>query len=124
MEEGLVVKEILLTGMGYKNSKPLLFAMVDQDLLIYEAFKYNEGIIDGNLNLRFKKVPCLDFFCYNQGQSCWGSSPDAQGRVPALAFPSLFIIGVRVSNNENHWRFCLPFFCSFVLTKLLANAEA
>jgi len=25
-------------------------------------------------------------------------------------FPILFMIGVRVSNNENRWRFCLSFF--------------
>ena len=55
-DENLVVKEILLTGLPDKNPKPLLAALVDQDLLLYEAFSYNESSTEGHLNVRFKKV--------------------------------------------------------------------
>ena len=50
------MKEILLTGLPDKNPKPLLAALVDQDLLIYEAFSYNDSSTEGHLNIRFKKV--------------------------------------------------------------------
>ena len=52
----LPVKEVLLTGVGHKNKKPLLVAFVEQDLLIYEAFTFAESSLEGHLNLRFKKV--------------------------------------------------------------------
>ena len=52
-----MVKEILLTGLPDKNPKPLLAALVDQDLLIYEAFSYSDSTsTEGHLNIRFKKV--------------------------------------------------------------------
>lgn len=52
----LPVREVLLTGVGHKNKKPLLVAFVEQDLLIYEAFAFAESSLEGHLNLRFKKV--------------------------------------------------------------------
>ncbi|XP_044171683.1 cleavage and polyadenylation specificity factor subunit 1-like [Acropora muricata] len=52
----LPVKEVLLTGVGHKNKKPLLVAFVEQDLLIYEAFTFAESSLEGHLNLRFKKL--------------------------------------------------------------------
>jgi cleavage and polyadenylation specificity factor subunit 1 len=52
----LLVREILLTGLPDKNPKPLLAALVDQDLLLYEAFSYNDSSTEGHLNIRFKKV--------------------------------------------------------------------
>ena len=55
-EDTLPVKEVLLTGVGHKNKKPLLIAFVGQDLWIYEAFTFSESSVEGHLNLRFKKV--------------------------------------------------------------------
>ena len=55
-EDTLPVKEVLLTGVGHKNKKPLLIAFVEQDLLIYEAFTFADSSLEGHLNLRFKKV--------------------------------------------------------------------
>ena len=94
-DEYLVVKEILLTGLPDKNPKPLLAALVDQDLLLYEAFSYNESSTEGHLNVRFKKVsftawpknrgvpsgyhsvsgevggcPCTDVWVYQSYQFC------------------------------------------------------
>ena len=55
-EDTLPVKEVLLTGLGHKNKRPMLIAFVEQDLLVYEAFTFTEASLEGHLNLRFKKV--------------------------------------------------------------------
>ena len=54
-EESLIVREILVTGLGYNSKRPFLIALVDQDLLVYEAFKFKASV-EGNLGLRFRKV--------------------------------------------------------------------
>lgn len=55
-EDTLPVKEVLLTGLGHRNKRPMLIAFVEQDLLVYEAFTFTEASLVGHLNLRFKKV--------------------------------------------------------------------
>lgn len=55
------MKEILLTGLPDQSPKPLLAALVDQDLLLYEAFVYNDSSTEGHLNVRFKKVSNFSF---------------------------------------------------------------
>ncbi|XP_071785220.1 cleavage and polyadenylation specificity factor subunit 1-like isoform X1 [Asterias amurensis] len=50
------VKEIKLFGLGHKNSRPFLMALVDEDLLIYEAFCYQSASDVSHLKLRFKKI--------------------------------------------------------------------
>ena len=55
-EDSVPVKEVLLTGLGHKNNRPMLIAFVEQDLLIYEAFTFTEASVEGHLNLRFRKV--------------------------------------------------------------------
>ncbi|XP_032830400.1 cleavage and polyadenylation specificity factor subunit 1 isoform X1 [Petromyzon marinus] len=51
-----VVHELLLAGLGHRQSKPFLFVYVDQELLIYEAFPYDSLLTINNLKVRFKKV--------------------------------------------------------------------
>ncbi|XP_071821020.1 cleavage and polyadenylation specificity factor subunit 1-like isoform X2 [Apostichopus japonicus] len=51
-----VVKEILLVGMGSKKSRPYLMAIVDEELLIYQAFQHTSGTEGDHLKVRFKKV--------------------------------------------------------------------
>ncbi|XP_077542747.1 cleavage and polyadenylation specificity factor subunit 1 isoform X1 [Haemaphysalis longicornis] len=51
-----VVHEILVVGLGIRQSRPLLLARVDEDLLIYEAFPFYETQREGHLKLRFKKL--------------------------------------------------------------------
>ncbi|EEC01987.1 cleavage and polyadenylation specificity factor, putative [Ixodes scapularis] len=51
-----VVHEILMVGLGVRQSRPLLLARVDEDLLIYEAFPFYETQREGHLKLRFKKL--------------------------------------------------------------------
>ncbi|XP_058233141.1 cleavage and polyadenylation specificity factor subunit 1 isoform X2 [Hemibagrus wyckioides] len=52
-----LVKEVSLVSLGYNNSRPYLLTHVDQELLIYEAFPYDQQQgQSSNLKVRFKKV--------------------------------------------------------------------
>ncbi|XP_038067908.1 cleavage and polyadenylation specificity factor subunit 1-like [Patiria miniata] len=53
------VKEVKLVGLGHKNSRPFLMAIVEEDLLIYEAFASHSASDVAHLKLRFRKV-CHD----------------------------------------------------------------
>ena len=55
-EDSVPVREVLLTGLGHNSSRPMLIALVEQELLVYEAFTFTEASIESHLNLRFRKV--------------------------------------------------------------------
>jgi len=52
-----IINEILIVGLGpaYQMT-PYLFAMVDNDLVVYEGFHYHDNVHPGHLHLRFSKV--------------------------------------------------------------------
>lgn len=52
-----LVKEVALVSLGYSHSRPYLLAHVEQELLIYEAFPYDQQQAQSNLKVRFKKMP-------------------------------------------------------------------
>ncbi|XP_054023473.1 cleavage and polyadenylation specificity factor subunit 1 [Dryobates pubescens] len=52
-----LVRELLLVGLGNRQSRPYLLVHVDQELLIYEAFAHDSQLGQSNLKVRFKKVP-------------------------------------------------------------------
>ncbi|XP_046690557.1 cleavage and polyadenylation specificity factor subunit 1 [Silurus meridionalis] len=53
-----LVKEVVLVSLGYNHSRPYLLVHVDQELLIYEAFPYDQQQgQSSNLKVRFKKMP-------------------------------------------------------------------
>ncbi|XP_037120198.1 cleavage and polyadenylation specificity factor subunit 1 [Syngnathus acus] len=52
-----VVKEVTLVSLGNNRSRPYLLVHVEQELLIYEAFPYDQQQPQNNLKVRFKKVP-------------------------------------------------------------------
>ncbi|XP_048849144.1 cleavage and polyadenylation specificity factor subunit 1 [Brienomyrus brachyistius] len=52
-----LVKEVALVGLGHSHSRPYLLVHVDQELLIYEAFPYDQQQSQNNLKVRFKKMP-------------------------------------------------------------------
>uniref|UniRef100_A0A9J8AL85 Cleavage and polyadenylation specificity factor subunit 1 n=1 Tax=Cyprinus carpio carpio TaxID=630221 RepID=A0A9J8AL85_CYPCA len=52
-----LVKEVALVSLGYNHSRHYLLAHVDQELLIYEAFPYDQQQAQSNLKARFKKMP-------------------------------------------------------------------
>lgn len=49
------VREIMLYGMGMNQSRPLLVALINAQVIIYEAFPYDAGYRD-HLAIRFKKL--------------------------------------------------------------------
>uniref|UniRef100_A0A3Q2YAZ5 Cleavage and polyadenylation specificity factor subunit 1 n=1 Tax=Hippocampus comes TaxID=109280 RepID=A0A3Q2YAZ5_HIPCM len=52
-----LVKEVTLVSLGNNHSRPYLLVHVEQELLIYEAFPYDQQQPQNNLKVRFKKVP-------------------------------------------------------------------
>ncbi|XP_071374022.1 cleavage and polyadenylation specificity factor subunit 1 [Centroberyx affinis] len=52
-----LVKEVSLVSLGYNHSRPYLLVHVEQELLIYEAFPYDQQQAQSNLKVRFKKMP-------------------------------------------------------------------
>ncbi|MBN3295375.1 CPSF1 factor, partial [Amia calva] len=52
-----LVKEVTLVSLGNRQTRPYLLVHVDQELLIYEAFPYDQQQGQNNLKVRFKKVP-------------------------------------------------------------------
>uniref|UniRef100_A0A8C5DQ71 Cleavage and polyadenylation specificity factor subunit 1 n=1 Tax=Gouania willdenowi TaxID=441366 RepID=A0A8C5DQ71_GOUWI len=52
-----LVKEVALVSLGNNHSRPYLLVHVEQELLIYEAFPYDQQQPQNNLKVRFKKVP-------------------------------------------------------------------
>ena len=51
-----LVHEILLVGLGYNHSRPLLFARIDHDLVIYEMYPFYDGLGPNAMKFRFKKL--------------------------------------------------------------------
>ncbi|XP_034017429.1 LOW QUALITY PROTEIN: cleavage and polyadenylation specificity factor subunit 1 [Thalassophryne amazonica] len=51
-----LVKEVSLVALGNNHSRPYLLVHVEQELLIYEAFPYDQQQPQNNLKVRFKKV--------------------------------------------------------------------
>ncbi|XP_061520798.1 cleavage and polyadenylation specificity factor subunit 1 [Phycodurus eques] len=52
-----LVKEVTLVSLGNNRSRPYLLVHVEQELLIYEAFHYDQQQPQNNLKVRFKKIP-------------------------------------------------------------------
>ncbi|KAM9386109.1 cleavage and polyadenylation specificity factor subunit 1 isoform 2-T2 [Pholidichthys leucotaenia] len=52
-----LVREVALVSLGNNHSRPYLLVHVEQELLIYEAFPYDQQQPQNNLKVRFKKVP-------------------------------------------------------------------
>ncbi|KAK3924905.1 Cleavage and polyadenylation specificity factor subunit 1 [Frankliniella fusca] len=48
----LLVRELLVVGLGHHGNQPLLLARTDDELLIYQIYRYPRG----NLKIRFSKV--------------------------------------------------------------------
>ncbi|MEQ2200946.1 hypothetical protein XENOCAPTIV_005216 [Xenoophorus captivus] len=51
-----LVKEVSLVSLGNNRSRPYLLVYVENELLIYEAFPYDQQQPQNNLKVRFKKV--------------------------------------------------------------------
>ncbi|XP_075437589.1 cleavage and polyadenylation specificity factor subunit 1-like [Ascaphus truei] len=107
-----LVKEVLLVGLGNRQSRPYLLVLVDVELLIYEAFAHDSQLGQGNLKVRFKKVPHnINFREKKLRQSkkkCEGSGEDptpARGRVARFRyFQDIYgYSGVFICGPSPHW---------------------
>ncbi|XP_026144258.1 cleavage and polyadenylation specificity factor subunit 1 [Carassius auratus] len=74
-----LVKEVALVSLGYNHSRPYLLAHVDQELLIYEAFPYDQSQAQSNLKVRFKKMPHNINFREKKSKMRKEKKPDGQG---------------------------------------------
>ncbi|XP_050992244.1 cleavage and polyadenylation specificity factor subunit 1 [Labeo rohita] len=74
-----LVKEVALVSLGYNHSRPYLLAHVDQELLIYEAFPYDQQQAQSNLKVRFKKMPHNINFREKKTKMRKDKKPEGQG---------------------------------------------
>ncbi|KAA0710565.1 Cleavage and polyadenylation specificity factor subunit 1 [Triplophysa tibetana] len=74
-----LVKEVALVSLGYNHSRPYLLAHVDQELLIYEAFPYDQQQTQSNLKVRFKKMPHNINLREKRSKLKKDKKPEAQG---------------------------------------------
>ncbi|CAH3027371.1 unnamed protein product [Porites evermanni] len=110
-EDSLPVKEVLLTGMGHKNKRPMLIAVVEQDLLVYEAFTFTEASLEAHLNLRFRKLQHNLLIRDKKSKQQKVKQNDvSQGSKPRVASLRVFsdissYSGVFVCGSYPHWLF-------------------
>ncbi|XP_073233775.1 cleavage and polyadenylation specificity factor subunit 1-like [Porites lutea] len=110
-EDSLPVKEVLLTGMGHKNRRPMLIAVVEQDLLVYEAFTFTEASLEAHLNLRFRKLQHNLLIRDKKSKQQKVKQNDvSQGSKPRVASLRVFsdissYSGVFVCGSYPHWLF-------------------
>ncbi|XP_046972661.1 cleavage and polyadenylation specificity factor subunit 1 [Vanessa cardui] len=68
------LQEILVVGLGYKGSRVLLLLRLDDQLMIYQAYKYPRG----NLKLRFSRVSASFSFGYRGSPARPADAPDVR----------------------------------------------
>ncbi|XP_068228833.1 cleavage and polyadenylation specificity factor subunit 1 [Palaemon carinicauda] len=56
LENYSIIHEVLLVGMGNRNLRPVLFARVDEDLLMYEVFPFYENLATNQLKIRMRLI--------------------------------------------------------------------
>ncbi|KAI2652583.1 Cleavage and polyadenylation specificity factor subunit 1 [Labeo rohita] len=89
-----LVKEVALVSLGYNHSRPYLLAHVDQELLIYEAFPYDQQQAQSNLKVRFKKMPHNINFREKKTKMRKDKKPEGQGEET---------LGVFICGPSPHW---------------------
>ena len=50
------VKELVMIGASHKRQRPLLFAVMEQDFIIYECFPFGTRNVNTHLSVRFRRV--------------------------------------------------------------------
>ena len=66
-----IVDEILMTGLGPDHTHPYLVSLIDQELVIYKTFPFEQTKDPGHLSVRFSKV--------SEGREGGGSENEREG---------------------------------------------
>ncbi|KHN80691.1 putative cleavage and polyadenylation specificity factor subunit 1 [Toxocara canis] len=119
MNEALVAKpeevivEVLLTGMGMNQGRPMLFVMIDDMVSVYEMFMYDNGVVE-HLAVRFKRLPqtVVTRSCRFQGND--GRAPVEAGRDTARYKTAMHPFE-RIGNILNGVFICSSYPCVFLM---------
>lgn len=100
------VKEILMVGLGLKGSRPVMLVRLENDVYIYEVFRF----IRGNLKMRFRKMKHTIIYTPNvEGKIETENSEfyTLQERVPKMKYFSNIAgyNGVFICGGSPHWVF-------------------
>ncbi|KAJ8972867.1 hypothetical protein NQ317_013609 [Molorchus minor] len=100
------VKELLMIGLGNNGSRPLLLVRLDNDLYIYEVFRFPRG----NLKLRFKKLKLNIIYSPNMTGRIDTENSDffaIQERIVKLRYFDNIsgYNGVFICGSNPHWLF-------------------
>jgi len=106
------ISEILIVGLGNRESRPHLFVMLDQDLVIYEAFPFSPAPVEDRMLLRFRKV-CINILMREKTEARLaklaekGEVNERRFKVPALrSFKDISsYTGVFICGPYPHWVF-------------------
>ncbi|CAG0890026.1 unnamed protein product [Darwinula stevensoni] len=104
------ISEILLVGLGHHHSRPYLLAVVDEDLLIYEAYPYYENLDKSSLKMRFRNVEhhiILRERRTGKSKSADVNPPHVPSLYPKLRYFSNIAgySGVFIAGPYPHWMF-------------------
>ncbi|TMS37470.1 hypothetical protein L596_004394 [Steinernema carpocapsae] len=87
--EDLVV-ELVVTGMGYNQGRPVLSLLIDDTVLLYEMFAHDDNV-EGSLAIRFRKLPNIVVPRMSKFSNSDGKSPveaiKGQDRYRTRLFP-------------------------------------
>ncbi|KAJ8041183.1 Cleavage and polyadenylation specificity factor subunit 1 [Holothuria leucospilota] len=113
-----VVKEILLVGMGNKKRKLYLMAIVDEELLMYEAFAHHGGIEENHLKVRFRKVS-HDILMREKKKRTKKGTKNQPETVDPTSGPSRKVKRLRPFNDVSSYSgvfVCGPYPCWLIMT--------
>jgi len=106
------IKEILMVSGGQKNKRPYLFALIDQDLIIYECFSYSKQTLNSHLAVRFKRLE-NDMLMRIKEESKLAEMADPTAAERKMKVPQLRLVenvssyetGVFVCGSYPYWIF-------------------
>ncbi|XP_054282084.1 cleavage and polyadenylation specificity factor subunit 1-like, partial [Macrosteles quadrilineatus] len=97
------VRELLVAPLGNMSSRPLLILRLDDQVLLYEAYRYPKG----HLKMRFKRIQQSILLRLNEEQKKQRGRPGSGPRVNQLRYFGNIAgyNGVFVCGNHPHWIF-------------------
>uniref|UniRef100_A0A9J2PBZ7 Cleavage/polyadenylation specificity factor A subunit C-terminal domain-containing protein n=1 Tax=Ascaris lumbricoides TaxID=6252 RepID=A0A9J2PBZ7_ASCLU len=108
-----IIVEVLLTGMGMNQGRPMLFVVVDDMVSVYEMFMYDNGVVE-HLAVRFKRLPytTVTRSCRFQGND--GRAPVEAAR-DTVRYRTALHPFERIGNILNGVFICSSYPCVFLM---------